>query len=89
MEHRGYIVNGSREADVLGCVHCRRQMIIKPKKGCESVRLDRCGQCHGTICPPCAEQLTKVTKCTPFEVWLERIERRHRLLVAAGVEEKR
>ena len=81
MEHRGYIVNGpGRERDVIGCVHCRAQLLVTPPKGAESVRLDRCGQCSGTICPKCAEQLTRVMKCTPFEQRLERVERRAEFL---------
>lgn len=73
-ERRGYLAVGKREADVLGCSHCRRQIVLGAGK--DSVRLDRCGQCAKTICGPCADELARTLKCRPYEMRLEQIERR-------------
>lgn len=86
-ERRGYISNGpGRERDVLGCAHCRRQLVVTPPKGAESVRLDRCGQCTATICRRCAAELARTLKCDPFEARMERAEARGRMLAAIGAQ---
>lgn len=87
---RGYVSNGPGvEADVAGCAHCRAQFELRPAKGCESVRVDRCGACDAPICLRCAAELARTLKCVPFEKRLDVLESRHRLRVAAGVEPRR
>lgn len=78
---------GDRERDTLTCSHCQRQVVIAPVTGSDTSaqRLDRCGQCHKTICTPCAAELTRTLKCAPWEARLDAIERRARLRKAAGV----
>lgn len=84
--HRGYMSNGPNvEVDVMGCAHCRMQMEVIPPKGAESVRIDRCGQCHAPVCPSCAAELARTLKCSPFEKRMELYESRARLREAAGV----
>ena len=81
-EHRGYLQTGYGDADVLGCSHCRRQIVVAAQKGRDttSVRLDRCGACHATICSPCAAELAQTMKCRNFEQRLEAVERRANFL---------
>ena len=83
------IGEGGVERDTLTCNHCQRQVIITPDKGCESMRLGRCGACHRTICLKCAADLARTLKCVTFEQRLDVLESRHRLLEAAGVEPRR
>ena len=70
------IGEGGSERDVLSCKHCQRQVVIAPAKGASSQRIDRCGQCHATICHRCAAELASSMKCSPFEKRLEAMEHR-------------
>ena len=79
-EKRGYFRTGDLERDVLGCTHCTRQILLTPPKGCDRTRLNRCGQCSGTICDPCAKRLLAEARCRPWEARVERTERREEFL---------
>lgn len=81
-EKRGYLMVGKRERDVIGCGHCRHQIVLDP--GRDAARLDRCGACSSTICRRCAAELARTMKCEPFEKRIETIERRDALTRAAG-----
>ena len=68
----------AQERDVIGCNHCRHQIVVQPDKGSDSpkMRLDRCGACSRTICPSCAAELATTMVCKPFEARLDQTERK-------------
>ena len=87
-QKRGYLnIGGRYERDTLTCLHCQFVIEVQPDKGADSprMRLDRCGQCHATICRKCAAELARSMKCAPFEKRLEMTESRAALRKASGV----
>ncbi len=76
------------EADTYTCQHCQRIVHVQPREDPSS--LGSCPNCRdkktlGLICPRCADKMARGGGCVPFELVLEEIEARGRVLRSYGL----
>lgn len=62
------LLDGQEVAHLLMCVHCRRHFLNKKIPGQSR---GWCMNCNGPVCPN-----PQCDNCTPFEKWLESVEKR-------------
>lgn len=73
-----------RRGETYTCAHCNRPVEWKDNMGLLKPP-PMCSREMKPICEPCAKTLDRIGKCIVFEKRLEAIERRDRLLKAAGL----
>ena len=72
--------NGVTEHDTFTCFHCNKVVIV-PARGDPANIGGMCFQCMHLVCPGCVA----AGGCTPFEKWLDAMERRSDALRSYGV----
>jgi hypothetical protein len=72
--------NGVVEHDTFTCFHCNKVVIVPARA--DPARIGgMCYQCMHLVCPGCVA----AGGCTPFEKWLDAMERRSDALRSYGV----
>lgn len=74
-----------RRGETFTCAHCNSVFEFRDSSG-RFKPPTMCAREHKPLCPPCANEANRTGKCLPFERELERIERRDKLLRAAGID---